>query len=94
MDNIATTIVHSFHCHNHFLRETYSIFLHGTVWEGTSFCYSFSQDAYFEGPRYTIDAVVAHGAGLMGEQSAESTRALISKLETQYQAIVNPLDRL
>ena len=34
------------------------------------------------------------GAGLMGEQGAESIHAHISKLETQYQGIVNPLDRL
>ena len=34
------------------------------------------------------------GAGLMGEQGAESIHAHISKLDTQYQGIVNPLERL
>ncbi len=34
------------------------------------------------------------GAGLMGEQGAESVHAHIHRLETQYNGIVNPVDRL
>ncbi len=34
------------------------------------------------------------GSGLMGEQEAESIHSHIFKLETQYQGIVNPLDKL
>ena len=34
------------------------------------------------------------GAGLMGEQGAESIHAHFMKLETRYQTIANPVDRL
>ena len=34
------------------------------------------------------------GAGLMGEQGAESIHAHMGGLEAQYHGIVNPLDRL
>lgn len=34
------------------------------------------------------------GAGLMGEQGAESLHAHIHKLETTYASIPNPVDRL
>ena len=34
------------------------------------------------------------GAGLMGEQGAESIHAHINRLENQYNGIVNPVDRL
>ena len=34
------------------------------------------------------------GAGLMGEQGAESIHAHISRLESQYQDIIDPLQRL
>jgi len=34
------------------------------------------------------------GAGLMGEQGAESIHAHMGRLEAQYHGIVNPLDRL
>ena len=34
------------------------------------------------------------GAGLMGEQGAESIHAHLHRLEAQYSGIVNPLDRL
>ena len=34
------------------------------------------------------------GAGLMGEQGAESIHAHLNRLEAQFSGIVNPLDRL
>jgi len=34
------------------------------------------------------------GAGLMGEQGAESIHAHFNRIEMQYNGIVNPLDRL
>ena len=34
------------------------------------------------------------GAGLMGEQGAESIHAHLNRLETQYQGIANPLEKL